>query len=179
MPRTRSKRPTTLLPEATLPPVASYVPSVEPQDAPGRAEDRETHLDAAYPVLIRWKAKLLTPQDPQNPDEFCAAHGISKAELESLTRRPTYADDVLAASIEWSKSRAPEMLHAMYLDGKQTPAGADRFMKALTEIIRRKQDVTTQTQINVFSGMPDDKFARIVTRALKAPDGSQMNGSPE
>ena len=159
-------------------PAADSEPPASLQEPRGEVLDRETQLDAAYPALVRWKAKMLLPHDPQNPDQFCERHAITREELESLTLRPTYADDVLAASIEWSKSRVPEMMHSMYVDGKSTPAGADRFVRSLTEVIRRRADVTSQTQINVFSGMDDDKFARIVSRALKAPEPPRNDGSP-
>lgn len=124
------------------------------------------HLDKVYIKFIDWKAKPKKPEAPQTIEEFCNAHEISKADTVSFIDRPTFADDLLSATLDWARQKTPELLHSLYHEAKTTknPLIIEKFITMAHELKKKKDEKSTTYQQFNFFNVDDERYKRIIAR---------------
>lgn len=136
------------------------------------SQEQPVDTQKVYEALVKWKSKELTVVDPQSLDEFCKLHKITVAQAVEMSQSPSFGDDVISQSIQWGKTRIPEMLKIMYNQAKisQSTVEAQKFIDAVTTISQPKNNLapTTNTQINIFANMDDERYAKIIEREVSA-----------
>lgn len=126
-------------------------------------------LDAVYWPFVRWMARPVDASSPQDATQFALAHGVTLDELRSLSFRPSYPDDLRAAAIAWSAESLPVVLHKMYAQAsgpQATIPEQQKYVEAVVSLRRAERDAPPSVAVNLF-GMDDDRFARILSRAVK------------
>lgn len=123
--------------------------------------------DQLYFIFVEWKAKELSPTDPQNADEFCQKYKTTLKTLKAFTERAEYADDLLTYSLAWAKKRAPELIQMIYHQVKDGGSVNDleKFLNVIFEI--KKKEKPNQTQVNFFNNLPNDVYESIVKREAR------------
>lgn len=128
------------------------------------------HMDQEqiYRVFVNWKARPITPNgpEPKTVQEFCQRYNITIKDLISFSERPEYKEDLVAASIDWAKSKTPELLQIVYQEVKLNKSVADleRFLNIIHEI-KRKDNAKTFNQFNFI--VDDKQYREIVAREAK------------
>ena len=126
-------------------------------------------LEKNYQAYLKWKAKLLTPKDPQNDSEFATKHGLTIQDLVSFVERPSFQDDLLLASLTWAKSKTPELLHLVYNEVKLSKSVADleKFIQIAHEVKKKDKDDKNSNNFFFFQDIKPEQYANIIAREAK------------
>lgn len=126
-------------------------------------------LDALYWPFVRWMSRPLSNDAPKTAQSFADLHGVSLADLKSLKDRPSYPDDLKAATIDWAVESLPTVLHQSFADANSPDApiaSRQKYVEMVTAVQKAAKDAPPSVSVNLF-GMDDDRFARILARASK------------
>jgi|SRR3990167_3608108 len=131
--------------------------------------------EQVYKVFVNWKARPITLEgpEPKSHEEFCQRYNITIKDLIAFSERPEYKEDLVMASIDWAKSKTPELLQMVYREIKESKSVADleRFLNIIHEI-KRKDNAKTFNQFNFI--VDDKQYREIVAREAKLLEsGSQ------
>jgi len=130
----------------------------------------EKNLNSAYQAYIRWRSYPQEKTDPQSNDEFCKKYGITTKDLLEFINKDTYQDDLLISSLNWAKSKTPELLHIVYAEVKLNKEVGDleKFMNLTHEIKRKDKDMKGITNFNFFTSLKDDQYENIIRREAES-----------
>ena len=132
-------------------------------------------MDNKYQKFIEWKTKKLGANDPKTLDEFCAKHKVSKEQIEEFVSKETFADDILMGTLNWAKSKTPEMLHLLYESARTTKSAGsiEKFLNLAHELNKKKEEKANYQQFNFFGNLDDERFKRIAAREVGLPTESR------
>lgn len=138
-------------------------------------------LDEIYRIYVKWRARPITKGAPQHDDAFCEQYGITMKDVISFVERPEYQDHLLSESINWAKSKTPELLHIVYNEVKLNKSVADleRFMHVAHEIKKKDKENKTINNFNFFADLKDEQFNNIVRREARILSEGSATASPE
>lgn len=127
-------------------------------------------LNKAYLAYIKWRSHPVEKTDPQNNDEFCAKYAITQKDLISFINRETYQDDLLISSLNWAKSKTPELLHLVYNEVKlnKSVADLDKFIQLAHEIKKKDKDAKANNNFFFFNDIKDEQYRNIIAREAKS-----------
>lgn len=169
MPRPRSsntRRSPAATPDAPLALPTGLVVSDEPAAEIAPVASPEA-LDAAYWPFVRWMSRPLSPGKPKTLPELAASLGVSPDDLRALALRPSYPDDLKAATLDWAAESLPAVLHPAFAEASSPDApmaARQKYVDMVTAAQRAAKDAPQSATVNVF-GMDDERFARILARA--------------
>lgn len=138
-------------------------------------------LNKAYLAYIKWRSHPVGKDDPKTPEEFCAKHGVTTQDLIAFVSRETYQDDLLLSSLNWAKSKTPELLHLVYNEVKlnKSVVDLDKFIQLAHEIKKKDKESKTVNNFNFFSEINDKQYKNIIAREASYIDGSSEEATPE
>lgn len=122
-----------------------------------------------YLIFLKWKAKPISPSDPQTVEEFCTKYKTDKKQIIEFMQQESYYDDLLTETLNWGKAQTPELLHTIYTNIKLSKSVTDlaRFLEVVHDI-KKKDDVSkTSNQFNFFNTLDDNQYKHIITREAK------------
>lgn len=139
-------------------------------------------LDKVYSIFVEWKAKPLKATDPQNVDEFCELHEVTKSDLADFTKRPEYHDNLTTAALNWARGKVPELLHVAFEEARLSKdvASIERFINIAHELKKKKDQGIGGNQFNFFN-IDNDKLKQIAARTIGNPlvlAGSSTSETP-
>jgi len=76
--------------------------------------------DPKYNIFVKWYAMPESARDPQTIPEFCDRMKIPLKRVAEFHEHETFTDDLVKASLEWGKSKFPELLGIVYEKAKST-----------------------------------------------------------
>jgi len=132
-------------------------------------------VEAVYRAYVLWEAKPLTsvekdPLYPKNEDAFCITHKCKRTDILGFTSRETFADDVLSQTLNWAKTKTPQLIQDVYRQVMTTKSVADleRFLNLIHEFKRKDKDAKSGNQYNFINqGVSEERYERIIEREAK------------
>lgn len=113
--------------------------------------------DKLYYTFLKWYAMPEESRSPRTIDEFCQHAKIDKSLIGEFHNRPSYTEDLFKASMEWGKSKVPELLRSLYkhyLDTKSLT-----HLKMYKELLQLdKPDKSKSDAEEGFSGVLRELF---------------------
>lgn len=67
-----------------------------------------------YSIFLKWYAMPESSRQPASIPEFCTEFNIDKSVIAGFMHLEDFTDDLYKASIQWGKSKVPELLHLLY-----------------------------------------------------------------
>lgn len=140
----------------------------------------DNYLDEVYRYFIDWKARPLKPGTPFSVQEFCDKYQITLKDTVSFITRPSFHDDLLKATVEWSKSAIPELLHVLYKESTASHSASDieRFVNIVHTLSRKDKEGISNT-FNFFGNLKDERYRDIVKREARVLGDGSESPSPE
>jgi predicted transcriptional regulator len=89
--------------------------------------------EQAYKYFIRWMALPPTSRQPTSISELAENLGVTERTISQFTLRDSYPNDLFVASMEWGRTKVPELLHTAYEKYKKTKSAND--LKMYREIL--------------------------------------------
>jgi hypothetical protein len=130
-----------------------------------------------YKDFINWKVKPLKKDDPKSLEEYLIVNDITQEEINEFVGKPEFADDILAETLSWAKTKTPEMLHILYdqVRSNKSVTAVEKFLTIAHELNKKKDEKSNNYQINFFGNIDDDKFKRIAAREVgfSLPSGEE------
>lgn len=130
-----------------------------------------------YKKFIEWKVKPLKKDGPKTLDEFLLVNNITQEEVNEFVSKAEFADDILAETLSWAKTKTPEMLHILYdqVRSSKSVSAVEKFLTIAHELNKKKDEKSNNYQINFFGNIDDDKFKRIAAREVgfSLPSGEE------
>lgn len=122
-----------------------------------------------YTNFLKWKAKPITPADPQTIEDFCIKNKTDKKQIIEFVQIESYYDDLLTETLNWGKAQTPELLHTVYQNVKLSKSVTDlaKFLEVVHGIKQKDDTTKTNNQFNFFGNIDNDQYRRIVTREAK------------
>lgn len=134
----------------------------------------ESDLKKVYLHYVAWRAKILTPEDPENAKDFCVKYKIEMTDIVQFVKFPTFEDDLLNATLAWAKGKTPQLIHAIFKEVSESKSVADleKFLQLVYEL-KKKDKQAASTTFNFFN-IPDERYKRIIAReAIALDSGSE------
>lgn len=138
-------------------------------------------LNKAYLAYVKWRACPIGPADPQSTEAFCTLHKITTQQIIDFINKESYQDDLLITSLNWAKSKTPELLHIVYNEVKlnKSVADLDRFIQLAHEIKKKDKESKTVNNFNFFKEIDEKQYRNIIAREARVIDASSEEAPSE
>lgn len=73
-----------------------------------------------YEMFLKWYSMPESLRQPKTMDEFVDVSKISKQEISFFSEQDDFADRLVAYSLEWGKTKIPELLGLVFESARST-----------------------------------------------------------